>query len=99
MVAELVNEPPLFPSLHQWELLNYVVADMHSDKSRFAKQGQMRKGNVPQDYFCNRASGVSARLPDQQSMRSENDAKRVSFFYPCLNVQLVPTTPDADDTF
>ena len=72
---------------------------MHSDKSSVGQQGQMRKSDVPRDYFCNRASGVSARLQDQQSMRSEKDAETVSLFNSYPNVQLVPTTPDADDTF
>ena len=84
-----------FLSLHQWDILSYVVVDMHSDKYNVGPQGETRKGNVPRDYFCNRASGLSARLQDQQSMRSKNNAEMVSFFNSIPKVQLVPTAPDA----
>ena len=86
-----------FKSLHQWELLNYVVAVMHSDKSSVCIQGQTGKSTVARGYRCNRASGLSARLQDQQSMRSENDAESVSFVKSIFKVQLVPTASDADD--
>ena len=70
---------------------------MHSDKSSIGTQGLTRKGIVPRDYFCNRASGLSARLQDQQSMRSENDTETVSFINSISIVQLVPNAPDADN--
>lgn len=75
------GEPLLFSSVHQWELLSCVVADMRSDRSTF---------------FCNRASGLSARPQDQQS--SENDSKEVSLSNSYSSVHLVPTAPYADDT-
>ena len=86
-----------FKSLHQWELLNYVVAELHSDKSSLEIQRKTGKNTVAQSYCCNRASGLSARLQDQQSMRSENDAEPVGFVNSISNVQLVPTASDADD--
>ena len=96
-MAGLVNESPCFSSLHQWELLTYVVADMHSDKSSVRTQGLTRKGIVTRDYFCNRASGLSAPLQDQQSMRSETDTETVSFINSISTVQLIPNAPDADN--
>ena len=85
-----------FKSFHQWELLNYVVAVMHSDKSSVGIQEQTGKNTVARGYCCNRASGLSARLQDQQSMRSENDAESVSFVNSISNVHLVPIASDAD---
>ena len=72
---------------------------MYSDKSSVGLQGQTRKGNILRDYYCKRASGLSARPQDQQSMRTENDAETVSLSSSYSNVHLVPATSDADDTF
>ena len=69
---------PIASLLRQRELLIRAVADMHSDTSKFGQPGRPTKDRIPQEYFCNRASGLSAGLQKQQSTRSENFVETVS---------------------
>ena len=51
---------------------------MKMGKPKFGQPGNARAKNVPRDYICNRASGLSARLQSQQSTGSEIVPQTVS---------------------
>ena len=62
---------------------------MHSDTSRFGQPERPTKDKVPQEYFCNRASGLSADLQKQQSRKPENVAATVSSSISELSLETV----------